>query len=139
LQAAWRGTDKPVGWLDQGLQGWHLHVGPLVPVQSLSHHHRYRGRVNTPGKHIQETAILEGSYMLVCMPSMGRDTLGHDIPEGHHAGLVLGGRSHLCQPWMVPGLPSVSARATRPRARTRAGLQPRATLTWVCGGSLGLS
>lgn len=39
------------------------------------------------------------------------------ITKGHHAGLVVGGCSCLCQPWMVPGLQSISAWATPPLGR----------------------
>lgn len=58
-------------------------------MQSLSCCHRCRGHVSTPGKHNQETAILAGSHMLACTPSKGRDTLGHEHPQGapHWAGV----------------------------------------------------
>lgn len=42
----------------------------------------------------------------------------------------------LCQPWMVPGLQSISTWATLLRDNTREGHQPRATLARASVGSL---
>lgn len=58
------------------------------------------------------------------------------ITKGHHAGLVVKDYFCLYQPWMVPGLQSISTGATPLRHNTREGPQPRATLARASVGSL---
>lgn len=78
---------------------------------------------------------MQAATCLCAHPASAGTPWDTDIPRGYHAGLVLRGHSCLCQPWVVPRLQSVSARATHPKDRNRARLQPRATLTRASGGS----
>lgn len=109
-------------------------------MQSLIHCNGCRGHINTLRKCSQERAELAGTS------STGRDgpTIQHvtgmpcdrHTTKGHHAGLVVRDSLCLCQPWMVPGLQSISNWATALRDNTREEPEPRATLARASVSSL---